>query len=211
MLPWKAPNDPKTIPISNISSISASAASPHQQLQRFCSISYMMMIYIQLIHIFSAGKRCTDRQTDRGGTRGPRGPKNPNLSDAMNSLSTEPSSTQELWSMPGKPEGQFKLKINKQDSMTMNILSTKSSPSTGILVFVQPEPDIDLGLQILQRHPGRNLRGERVQFLLWYRATLSLLCKLSLFSQSKFSFHLVFFPSFFPSNFLLEILNFLSF
>ena len=53
--------------------------------------------------------------------------------------------------------------------------------------------------------------GERVQFLLWYRATLSLLCKLSLFGQSKFSFYLVFFPSFFPSNFLLEILNFLSF
>ena len=93
----------------------------------------------------------------------------------------------------------------------MKILSTKSSPSTGILVFVQPEPDINLGLQILQRHPGRNLWGERMQFLLWYRATLSLLCKLSLFGQSKFSFHLVFFPSFFPSNFLLEILNFLSF
>ena len=93
----------------------------------------------------------------------------------------------------------------------MKILSTKSSPSTGILVFVQPEPNIDLGLQILQRHPGRNLWGERVQFLLWYRATLSLLCKLSLFGQSKFYFHLVFFPSFFPSNFLLEILNFLSF
>ena len=93
----------------------------------------------------------------------------------------------------------------------MKILSTKSSPSTGILVFVKPEPDINLGLQILQRHPGRNLWGERVQFLLWYRATLSLLCKLSLFGQSKFYFHLVFFPSFFPSNFLLEILNFLSF
>ena len=42
--------------------------------------------------------------------------------------------------------------------------------------------------------------GEQLQFLLWYRATLSPLCKLSLFGQSKFSFFL--------SDCLLDNLNF---
>ena len=42
-----------------------------------CSGSVMIYIAVQLIQIFSAGGRA-DRQTDRGGTRGPRGPKNMN-------------------------------------------------------------------------------------------------------------------------------------
>ena len=79
----------------------------------------------------------------------------------------------------------------------MNILSTKSSPSTGILVFVQPEPDINLGLQILQRHPGRNLWGSECNFYFDteqpFLCSVNFLCLANLnFLSILFSFHLSF-------------------
>ena len=79
----------------------------------------------------------------------------------------------------------------------MKILSTKSSPSTGILVFVQPEPDINLGLQILQRHPGRNLWGSECNFYFDteqpFLCSVNFLCLANLnFISILFSFHLSF-------------------